>query len=213
MRVVPSLGDWAVGHRVHRRFAARPGAEHIATRRALAYLSAVVSRHPPKAVLEFGAGIGTITYLLLSSSPKLNVVAIEANPFCLAQLERNIPEEFKPRLTIFTKKTAPLDDCFDLIVIDGGLPSTDTYSFLRHGTICFIEGNREQISAKLMQVAQAQNLVFDLEKQPFGSFYMRWPKTHYMRWPKMRLGFSLPVYAPRKTCRIGVLRAAIPIES
>ena len=164
-------------------------------------------------MLEFGTGIGTITYLLLSSSPKLNVVAIEANPFCLAQLERNIPEEFKPRLTIFTKKTAPLDGCFDLIVIDGGLPSTDTYSFLRHGTICFVEGNREQISAKLMQVAQAQNLVFDLEKQPFGSFYMRWPKTHYMRWPKMRLGFSLPVYAPRKTCRIGVLRAAIPIES
>ena len=160
MRVVPSLSDWAVGHRVHRRFAARPGAEHIATRRALAYLSAVVGQHPPKTVLEFGTGIGTITYLLLSSSPKVNVVGIEASPFCLAQLERNIPKDFKPRLTIFTKKTAPLDGRFDLIVIDGNLPSADTYGFLRHGTTCFVEGNREQISAKLMQVAQAKNLVF-----------------------------------------------------
>ena len=101
----------------------------------------------------------------------MNVVGIEASPFCLAQLERNIPKDFKPRLTIFTKKIAPLDGRFDLIVIDGNLPSADTYGFLRHGTICFVEGNREQISAKLMQVAQAKNLVFDLEKQPFGSFY------------------------------------------
>ena len=86
----------------------------------------------------------------------MNVVGIEASPFCLAQLERNIPKDFKPRLTIFTKKTAPLDGRFDLIVIDGNLPSADTYGFLRHGTICFVEGNREQISAKLMQVAQAR---------------------------------------------------------
>jgi predicted O-methyltransferase YrrM len=96
MRVIPDLGDWLTAYRVHRRFASRLGAKHIATRRALVCLSTVVRKHQPKAVLEFGTGIGTITYLLLSASPELNVVGVEADPFCLEQLERNIPQEFKP---------------------------------------------------------------------------------------------------------------------
>jgi predicted O-methyltransferase YrrM len=122
MRVVPGLGDWLTAYRVHQRFASRPGAKHIATRRAPVCLSAVVRKHQPKAVLEFGTGIGTITYLLLSASPKLNVVGVEADPFCLAQLERNIPDEFKPRLTVVALNDAQLNGRFDLVVIDGPLP-------------------------------------------------------------------------------------------
>jgi len=51
-------------------------------------------------VLEFGAGIGTITYLLLSVRPEPNLIAVDANEFCLEQLERNIPDEFRSRLKI-----------------------------------------------------------------------------------------------------------------
>jgi len=73
-------------------------------------------------VLEFGAGIGTLTYLLLGvRDPRLNVVALETNPFCLAQLERNIPEEFKPRLTVIPTAGSVPQMHFDLIVVDGRL--------------------------------------------------------------------------------------------
>src|SRR5215831_17965074 len=96
MRVRPKLNDCVSVYRVYRRFAARPGSEHIATWRALACLSALVRLRQPEKVLEFGTGIGTITYLLLTSLPQLNVVGLETNPFCLAQLDRNIPDELKP---------------------------------------------------------------------------------------------------------------------
>jgi predicted O-methyltransferase YrrM len=154
MRVVPGLGDWLTAYRVHQRFASRPGAKHIATWRALAYLAAVVRQHQPKAVLEFGAGIGTITYLLLSANPNLNVVSVEANPFCLAQLEQNIPDQFKPRLTVVTLNDARLNDGFDLIVIDGDYGSNN-YAFLRQGTICFVEGTRKHARSAYFPARQA----------------------------------------------------------
>jgi methyltransferase family protein len=211
MRVVPSLGDWITSYRVHRRFVSRLGAEHIATWRALAHLAAVVRQHQPKAVLEFGAGIGTITYLLLSANPNLNVVSVEANPFCLAQLEQNIPDQFKRRLTVVTLNDARLNDGFDLIVIDGDYGSNN-YAFLRQRTICFVEGTRAYQSAMLMQIARSKNLILDLQKQSFWLFRVRWRKTQLripwrktrlVRWRTTRVRF--PVLKPVKTCKIGIL--------
>jgi predicted O-methyltransferase YrrM len=114
------------------------GGKHIATRRALICLATVVRKHQPKAVLEFGTGIGTITYLLLSAGTELNVVGVEDSPFCIEQLQRNIPEEFKPRLTVVSKNDVPGDRRFDLIVIDGRLPPrTDKQNiFLPHFNLC-----------------------------------------------------------------------------
>jgi protein-L-isoaspartate O-methyltransferase len=205
MRVLPTLGDWLTAYRVHRRFASRPGGKHIATWRALICLAALVRKDQPTAVLEFGTGIGTITYLLLSVSAKLNVVGVEDSPFCIEQLQRNIPEEFKARLTVVSKNGVPGDRRFDLIVIDGRLPPRiDKHAFLRNGTICFVEGNRWKQGAKLMQLAKARNLVCDLEKQTLGAFRTR------LRWRNTRLGsfrFFRPALVRRKTCRIGMLHA------
>ena len=196
MRVRPKLDDWASAYRVYRRFATRPGSEHIATWRALAYLSALVGLRQPESVLEFGTGIGTITYLLLSALPKLTVVGLETNPFCLAELDRNIPDELKPRLTVVTERNAPFDGPFDLIVIDGRLPKSDDWPFLRQGTLCFVEGNRQHQSATMLKIAASKNLVLDLEKQSFGELRIAWQRT--------RLGIPRPVLAPKKTCRIGI---------
>ena len=196
MRVTPKLDDWMSAYRVYRRFATRPGSEHIATWRALACLSALVGLRQPERVLEFGPGIGTITYLLLSTFPKLTVVGLETNPFCLTQLDRNIPDELKPRLTVITDRKAPLVGAFDLIVIDGRLPKGDDWPFLRRGTLCFVEGNRAHQSASLLKIAKSKNLVLDLEKQSFGELRIVWQRT--------RLGIRRPVLAPKKTCRIGV---------
>lgn len=196
MRVRPKLDDWMSAYRVYRRFATRPGSEHIATWRALACLSALVRLRQPESVLEFGAGIGTITYLLLTTLPKLTVVGLETNPFCLTQLDLNIPDELKPRLMVVTDGKAPPVGAFDLIVIDGRLPGTDDWSFLRQGTLCFVEGNRQRQSAKLREIAASKNLVLDLEKQSFGGRHIAWKRTG--------LGIRRPVLGRRKTCRIGI---------
>jgi hypothetical protein len=61
-----------------------------------------------------------------------------------------------------------------------------------------------------MQFAKAKDLVCDLEKQPFGAFRTR------LRWRKMQLGFfrfSRPALVKKKTCRIGMLRAPMALES
>ena len=196
MRVEPKFHDWMSAYRVYRRFATRPGSEHIATWRALACLSALVKLRQPESVLEFGTGIGTITYLLLSALPKLTVVGLETNPFCLTQLDRNIPDKLKPRLTVVTDRKAPLVGAFDLIVIDGRLPKSQDWPFLRRGTLCFVEGNREHQSATLVEIAKSKNLVLDLEKQSPGELHIAWQRTG--------LGIPRPVLWRRKTCRIGI---------
>jgi hypothetical protein len=213
MKVVPSLSNWITAYRVHRRFASRPGSQHVATCRSLTYLAAIVSQYKPKTVLEFGAGIGTITYLLLSANSKPNVIAVEANPFCLAQLDQNIPHEFKPRLSVVTLDDARLNRRFDLIVIDGAFQSFHDYSFLQQGTICFIDGNRLSQAERLTRIAKTRNLVCDVEKQSFGLFRLRWRKRK-LSLPWRKIGYRFPVLEPvkRKTCRVGMLRAIGPRE-
>jgi Methyltransferase small domain len=188
MKVLPHLSDWLFACRVYRRFSSRPGASHIATRRALACLAAVLRQKRPRAVLEFGCGIGTITYAVLAADPDLDVVGIEANPFCLDQLERNIPAEFKPRLTVTRRDDHRIDRHFDLIIIDGKFAS-EPPAFLLPDTICFIEGDREAQAKDLQDMAAVKGLSIDLNRQ-----------------------FA---WMPAKTCRIGTVclakdKACIP---
>lgn len=57
----PNEEDWAVAESVHTRFLARPGAGHIASPYALAHLAAILRQAEINSVVEFGAGIGTLT--------------------------------------------------------------------------------------------------------------------------------------------------------
>ena len=66
MQVCPTEADWALAREVHGFFAPKPGARHIASEFALAYLHTLLNDSHAKHVLEFGAGIGTITTCLLS---------------------------------------------------------------------------------------------------------------------------------------------------
>ena len=190
MRVLPNVKDWILAYQVYRRFAQRPGSSHIATRRALACLAAVVRQHQSKTVLEYGSGIGTITYLLLKASPYIQVVGIEANAFCLEQLARNIPADLKPRLTLRSREDRQLGRQFDLIVIDGKIGSAQLAAFLRPDAICFIEGDRQSQATDLQQMAEENDLSLELERQ------FTWIRTLHRK--PLRL-------APTKTCRIGKL--------
>lgn len=87
MKVEPSALDWAYAKSVYDEFSQKPGAQHIASEFALAHLGAVLNKVKPNSVLEFGAGIGTITHFLLKHPANIgHVTTTENNPYCLDQL-------------------------------------------------------------------------------------------------------------------------------
>jgi hypothetical protein len=194
MLVRPTAKDWFTALRVHRRFAARPGSEHIASRISLAYLSSILRQHDCKLALEFGAGIGTLTYLLLQKG--LRVVALERNAFCLDQLKRNIPAEWHSRMTLITDRD-DIDGVFDLVIIDGKLPRGNTYRFLRPGTICFAEGCRRDSTLKFQERMASAGLCCAME--------------HYEPWTRLRIKVRKTGIRVRrkKTCRVGIVSEKI----
>ncbi len=208
MRVLPNARDWLVARQVYRRFAVRPGATHIATAGALAHLAAVLRQYPINAVLEYGAGIGTITYLLLTYPDcKRTVVSIERDSFCLDQLRQNIPEEMRPRLTVASESPR---DYFDLVIIDGKFPLGADRPLLRQGTICFVEGTRSNFRASFEEDMRTTGLTLDFVPHP-----VRWGGMRFkvpLKWSPTRFGFARPqlhlALLTKKNCSIGMVRAA-----
>src|SRR5689334_12958041 len=85
LRIEIDEADRTFGKSVHAEFKRHPGAEHIASQIALAYLSACLRSFRPRKVLELGAGIGTITYALLKHPCELeHVVATESDAHCIS---------------------------------------------------------------------------------------------------------------------------------
>ena len=199
MRVFPNLADWVLAYRVYRRFRKRPGSEHIASLQALACLAAVVRKYRPKEVLEFGCGIGTITYLLLSASSDLRILGIDSNRFCLDQFDQNIPKGFRSRLDIARIGDDRTKDRFDLVIVDGKYNADD--AFCRPDTICFIEGNRKRQAARLEELAEAKGLALDLHRQLPWLFQIR-----RIKFSLGRTKIRFPVLMPVRSCKIGIMR-------
>jgi hypothetical protein len=203
--------DWRVAESVHERFASRPGSQYIASIFALAHLAALLRRHRPRLVLEFGAGIGTITYLLLTyGSEDRVVVSTEHHPFCLKQLKRNIPAPLWERLSVISDGREPTGE-FDLAVIDGPTPESDQCTIFRPGLICFIEGGRDKGRALIEKRAREKGLVCSFRR------YREWRQPvrarFRIKWSPTRFGFARPI--PRfalstrpirgSGCAIGIL--------
>jgi protein-L-isoaspartate O-methyltransferase len=196
----PNSADWRIARDVYRRFVARPGAENIATAGALAYLAATLRQQPSSRILEFGAGIGTITYLLLTFPPETRtIVSTEANPFCLDQLRENIPAPLWSRLMLVSDGSLPTDPRFDLIIVDGKVPKCTDYSYLREGVVCFVEGNRGKVRSEIESVARTKGLTISFVRlPPRGALRIGWHPT--------RFGFSRPHLRFNPYCSIGLLR-------
>jgi predicted O-methyltransferase YrrM len=91
VEIRPTRRDRILAREIYNRYKAKPGSEHIATETALVYLSACLREFRPGVVLECGAGIGTITDLVLSHPCRVErVISTEHNEFCLAALARNL---------------------------------------------------------------------------------------------------------------------------
>jgi hypothetical protein len=189
MDVNPTTADWQKAAEVHRLFSAKPNSKHIASEFALAHLAAVLRTQKIRTVLEFGAGIGTVTYLLLSSRPDSEVECTERNELCLAALSQNLAAGMRERLTIYSDGSVP-ERPFDLIVIDGKVSGG---GYAREGTICFAEGNRANSRSKLEAA---------LNSQGFTCTYVEYRRPVTIRWRTTRFGFPIP-HISNKGCWIG----------
>jgi len=205
MRVEPSESDWSFAKSVYDEFSQKPGAQHIASEFALAYLSAVLNKVKPASVLEFGAGIGTITHFLLKHPVNVgHVTTTESHPFCLEQFAANISEEFAGRydLVVDDATLVPGDRRYDLVIVDNTV-SLAGYAHLADGMICFVEGarsaNRREISDELAGRGLQCDFVNYNRGVQYFSIVMRRSKKAGIPYPKFRLRKI------RKGCWIGAV--------
>lgn len=146
---------------VWQRFVQRPGATvegvvGIASEHAIGGLLRVIETYRPRRILELGAGIGTLTYTLLSKVVELGLheaegyvfYTVENEPFCKEQLANNMAEHPALYQRVDSTEELPESQVYDLIVVDGGgdLPNDmGVMSFadcLSRGGIIFVEGGR-----------------------------------------------------------------------
>jgi hypothetical protein len=204
MRVVPTAEDWDIARRIYRLFWRKPGSECIASKFALAHLSAILHNNSIEKVLEFGSGIGTITYLLLThpNKPK-KITCTEKNAFCIEQLSVNLPTEIRSNLVIHTGDYNDITESFDLVIIDSAIRGISHCLFLGEKSICFAEGQRTPERKHILKLLKKRKLTCKFKSYYRGRrwFPFEWRKRksgrHYIR-----LNFSPYI----KGCWIGRVR-------
>ncbi len=176
LELIPDEIDWVHARNVHTCYAQKSGAQHIATEFALAYLSALVRIIQPKYVLEIGAGIGTISQLLLDHPNAItHLTAIEDNPFCIDALRNRFATPFKERFHLITDPTKfeMGEQKFDLVVIDGLLQSK-LYDSLKRDSFCFVEGSRKSTRKVIIEKLENRNLAINFVNYNQGVRYFDW---------------------------------------
>ncbi|MAZ41033.1 hypothetical protein CL654_02860 [bacterium] len=101
----------------YHKFHKKEGSDEIAAPATLQKLLNIIRRESVHSILEFGAGIGTITKFLLDNT-SAHVTAYEHNPFCIQKMKENTNND--PRLTLITNPKEVVSGEYDLVVIDGG---------------------------------------------------------------------------------------------
>jgi hypothetical protein len=194
----PTSEDWRLAREIRSRFAGKPGSDHIAKLSGLAHLVALLRNRPIKSALEFGSGIGTITFLLLERLPRdARIVCTERNEWCRQQFEHNIPASERHRVELLPEGRPEIEEEFDLVVIDG--PASHGARYVREGTICFVEGNRKETWSGISAAMAGRALSCSLTYYPGASWKIVWRPS--------RFGFSLPRKITRTIgCSIGVVK-------
>jgi hypothetical protein len=136
VKIEPQESDRLRAHKLHCMFSGLPLAQHIASEWALMHLSALQRLVKPKRTLEIGAGIGTITSMLLYSTAE--ITAVEPESRFREELRKNIGLHDRLRVVSDLKTVEPP---FDLVVIDGEFPRNWEKVIGKH-TLLFLEGVR-----------------------------------------------------------------------
>ena len=192
MRIKPSAEDRDAARLVFEQFKQKPGADHIASYEALCRLAAILRCHNIQSAVEFGAGIGTLTYLLLTyPSSGRKVVSTENNSFCIDQLAVNIPGELAENLTIVSERGKTPQGRFDLAILDG--KTSDISPILREDLIVFIEGGRDPQRRLVIDTCEQKGLYCKLHYNAARHLPRAVWKT---RW-RLKRPFQLDIKTPR----------------
>lgn len=131
---------------IYERFRAFPGSDWIAKPEPIAGVIRHIARARPRAILEVGAGIGTLTHAIVATlravSHPARVVSIEHDAFCLAALDEHLGQELaQVDVAPDSSKLAP--GAFDFVIVDGGTLERGGYAELvaTRGVV-LVEGGR-----------------------------------------------------------------------
>jgi|688.fasta_scaffold282834_2 hypothetical protein len=128
----------------YNKFAQLEGSDHIATISSQINLIELLVKFPPKVVLDWGSGIGTLSKLVLEASNS-KVVSFERNQWCRDQYLLNLGED--PRLELVSVE--PIKYTFDTIIIDDDILRRQIKHLLENKllSVIFIEGWRNRTVA------------------------------------------------------------------
>lgn len=129
----------------YRKFCFLKGNEFIASEYAIFVIIDLIKRFKIHSILEVGAGIGTIADTVISYCRQINYSmvysATEANQFCREALKRNL-NNFGDLKLYHALDELPLDEKFDLIIIDGKEDVNLISQFCKSRSILLVEGDR-----------------------------------------------------------------------
>lgn len=195
--------DWRHARLIFSEFESKPGSEHIASEFALAHLSAILTTRRPRTVLELGAGIGTITKLLVTHphSPR-NIVVTEDNEYCIMEFRKNLDEIHLAAVTLVRNLEELLaqDQTYDLTICDGGFENKAHFKGASKDTTFFFEGSRSLHRKLLCEYLAENGLSYTERNYPRPRIKFSFKKTPYRFW-----GVSIvrPKIKRRKGCWVG----------
>lgn len=131
---------------IYQRFRSYPGSDWIAKPEGVAGVIEHIASARPRAILEVGAGIGTLTHAIVATLRALphsaRVVSIEHDSFCLAALEEHLGSELAD-VEIAPDSTRLPPAAFDFVIVDGGTLERGGYAeLLAPGGVVLVEGGR-----------------------------------------------------------------------
>ena len=195
------MADQGLAKSIFDEFRAKPESRFIASEFAIFNLAKFLSTHHINSVLEVGAGIGTITKLLLSHPARpAAITSTEEVPVCLKELEKNLADTDRRGWHLVNGiSEIGRDAAFDLVIFDGTLDPEHQYGFFRKDTWCFVEGNRGDTRTALANYLKKSGLAIEMKSFYPGGYKLRITPG------KKFLGFQLPKFQfkIRKGCHIG----------
>ena len=131
---------------VFKKFSQLEGSKHIASEFALKGIENLIKSGQIKTIFEFGAGIGTIPYLIASLNTKCFYTGTESNEFCIKSLNTNLEGMFESHLFKLIHECSEYDGGkVDLLIIDGKISNKSFIKEICHdNTLIFIEGDRKE---------------------------------------------------------------------
>jgi protein-L-isoaspartate O-methyltransferase len=105
-----------------------------------------LQRIRPRRVLEVGAGVGTLTRVILAEAPRAALRFVEDSDLCLSILYRAVAVTEAQRVHDGgVSEAGP----YDFVVIDGGTQTPAYYEALTPRAVVFVEGGRRDQRAAL----------------------------------------------------------------